>query len=418
LFGHIERVSIADDGIEANGSSEGASLSADGRYIAFASDASNLVNEDANGVVDVFVHDRQTDITQVVSVAPTGVLGNGASGIQVEAGSLTSISANGRFIAFHSFASNLIADDTNEASDAFVYDREMEIMERVSVANDGIAGNGSTLWPVLSADGRMVAFISEASNLVANDNNGVADIFVYDRETGMTERVSVASDGAEANNGSGEQGFPRLSADSRFVTLVSFADNLIPGDTNQKLDVFIHDRQTGETARVSIARDGSQANGDSSHPDISADGRYVTFQSAADNLVLDDSNEVTDVFVYDRQTGNTTRISVASDGTQVGESSGSPTLSADGRWVAFASLADNLVLDDHNGVPDIFVHDRQTGQTMRVSVAYDGSEGNALSIAPALAADGCSIAFASLASNFVQNDANEKWDIFVRDLCD
>lgn len=418
-LGPTERVSVTTNGTQAEGSSEGLSISADGRFVAFTSDASNLVDGDENGMVDVFVYDRQTSITQMVSVTPDGAPGNGASGIRIEVGSKTSVSANGRFIAFHSFASNLIIDDTNEAADIFLYDTELKSVERISISSEGTAGNGSSLWPDLSADGRIVAFISEANNLVPNDTNNVADIFVHDLATGITYRVSLASDGTEANNGSGEQGVPRLSADGRFVTFVSFADNLIPDDTNQKPDVFVHDRQTGETVRVSVAYDGSQANGDSTHPDISDDGRYVTFQSEATNLVLGDSNEVTDIFVYDRQTGLTTRANLTSYGVQSNKPSGSPAISADGRWIVFASLSTNLAPNTNNSnvLPNIFAHDQQSGQTTIISLSFDGSAGNQLSVSPAISADGCTVAFASLASNLVVNDTNERWDVFARDLC-
>src|SRR5437773_6921896 len=193
-----------------------------------------------------------------------------------------------------------------------------------------------------------------------------------------TERVRVASGGTEGNDAS--SGFA-LSADGRFVAFQSDATNLVAGDTNGATDVFVHDRQTGMTERVSVASDGTQANNVSSYPALSADGRFVAFQSDATNLVAGDTTGATDVFVHDRQTGTTERVSVASGGgTQGTGNSGGffafPALSADGRLVAFQSDATNLVAGDTNGATDLFGHDRQAGTTERVSVPSGGRQGN------------------------------------------
>src|SRR5438132_6325767 len=245
--------------------------------------------------------------------------------------------------------------------------------ERVSVASDGTTeGNDASLGSALSADGRFVAFDSAATERVAGDTNVASDVLVHDRQTGTTERVSVASDGTQGNGSSGLLSFafpPALSADGRFVAFVSFAANLVAGDTNGATDVFVHDRQTGTTERVSVASDGTQGDGTSSSSALSADGRFVAYHSAATTLVAGDTNGATDVFVHDRQTGTTERVSVASGGTQGNGISAAPALSGDGRFVAFHSTATNLVAGDTNGAPDVFVHDRQAGTTERVSVA-------------------------------------------------
>jgi Tol biopolymer transport system component len=400
----VQRVSVASDGTEGNDDSWWPSMSADGRYVAFQSRASNLVPGDTNGTWDVFVHDRMTGQTTRVSVASDGTEGNGVSG-------LPSISADGRYVAFVSAASNLVPGDTNGKFDVFVHDRVTGQTTRVSVASDGTEGNDDSWWPSISADGRYVAFSSLASNLVPGDTNGTWDVFVHDRLTGQTTRVSVASDGTQGNNGSGD---PSISADGRYVAFSSLASNLVPGDTNGTWDVFVHDRLTGQTTRVSVASDGTEGNGVSRRPpSISADGRYVAFYSEASNLVPGDTNELVDVFVHDRLTGQTTRVSVASDGTQGNSYSQWPSISADGRYVAFMSWASNLVPGDTNEVQDIFVHDRMTGQTTRVSVASDGTEGNGDSWLPSISADGRYVAFASEASNLVSGDTNGKRDIFV-----
>jgi len=286
------------------------------------------------------------------------------------------------------------------------------ITTRVSVASDGTEGNSNSNTPAISADGRYVSFQSEANNLVPGDTNGAVDIFVHDRQTGQTSRVSLATDGTQGN---WHSLFPSISADGRYVAFRSAANNLVPGDTNSWPDIFVHDRQTGQTSRVSLATDGMQGNGDSNWPSISDDGRYVAFYSEASNLTLDDTNDVEDVFVHDRQTGETSRISVATDGTQGNSLSGDPSISADGRYVAFASLASNLTPGDTNGEPDIFVHDRQTGQTSRVSVAADGTQGMGYSGFSSISADGRYVSFLSAASNLIPGDTNNQPDIFVHD---
>ena len=227
----------------------------------------------------------------------------------------------------------------------------------------------------ISADGRYVAFSSDAPNLVPGDTNDALDVFVHDRETGTTSRVSVDSAGTQAE---GVSGFTSISADGRYVAFGSRAPNLVPGDTNDALDVFVHDRTTGTTSRVSVDSAGSQAEGGSAFTSISADGRYVAFGSAAPNLVPGDTNDALDVFVRDRETGTTSRVNVDSAGTQAEGVSGlgnrDSSISADGRYVAFGSDAPNLVPGDTNDAQDIFVHDRERGTTSRVSVDSAGTQ--------------------------------------------
>jgi len=403
--GVTTRVSVASDGTQGDRSSASPALSADGRYVAFYSYASTLVPGDTNGTEDVFVHDRQTGQTARVSVASEGTPGN----LVIESPAL---SADGRYVAFTSAASNLVPGDTNGVFDVFVHDRQTGQTTRVSVASDGAQGDAGSLSPSLSADGRYVAFTSYASTLVPGDTNGYPDVFVHDRQTGQTARISVASEGTQ---GDSHSYYPALSADGRYVAFTSAASNLVPGDTNGMPDAFVHDRQTGQTARVSVASEGTQGNGQSESAALSADGRYVALYSTAANLVPGDTNGEQDVFVHDRQTGQTARVSVASDGTQTNNWSGSPALSADGRYVVFGSMASNLVPGDTNGVFDIFVHDRQTGQTARVSVASEGTQGNGQSWSAALSADGRCVAFDSSAATLVPGDTNGTWDVFVHE---
>jgi RHS repeat-associated protein len=295
---------------------------------------------------DIFVHDRWISETTRVSVASDGTEGDD--------GSYTpSISADGRFVAFESWASNLVSGDTNGTIDVFVHDRQMGETTRVSVASDGTEGDDGSYWPSISADGRFVAFESWASNLVSGDTNGMGDIFVHDRWISETTRVSVASDGTEGNGDSSY--WLSISADGHLVAFESNATNLVSSDTNGWNDIFVHDRWISETTRVSVASDGTEGDDVSYWPSISADGRFVAFESWASNLVSGDTNEMRDIFVHNRQTGETARVSIASDGTEGNGGSYTPSISDDGRFVAFFSRATNLVVNDTNGSGDIFV---------------------------------------------------------------
>ncbi|MCW5775737.1 MAG: PD40 domain-containing protein [Phycisphaeraceae bacterium] len=343
--------------------------------------------------------------TSRVSVSSTYVQSNGSS-------AFPSVSADGRFVAFSSAATNLVEGDTNGLDDVFVHDRQTGKTTRVSISSTGAQGDGDSTHPAISADGRFVAFSSAASNLVEGDTNGVLDVFVHDRQSGATGRVSVSSSGSQGN---GHSSSPSLSADGRFVAFFSFADNLVEGDWNWASDVFVHDRQAGTTERVSVSSSGNQGNGSSLVPSISPDGRFVAFSSDASNLVEGDWNWASDVFVHDRQAGTTERVSVSSSGNQGNSFSLLASISNEGRFVAFASMASNLVEGDTNGTWDVFVRDRQAGTTQRISVSSFGSEGNGESLLLSISDDGRFVAFSSEAANLVDGDTNDVQDVFVRD---
>lgn len=320
-----------------------------------------------------------------------------------------SVSADGRYIAFKSSARNLAAGDLNGMDDIFVHDTLTGTNRRASVNSAGIEGNSYSDDPVLSADGRFVAFYSTATNL-AGDRSGV---FVHDTQTGTTTRASVNSAGDRANE-PGRQ--PSLSGDGRYVAFASTSKYLVPGDNNGSEDIFVRDTLSGTTARVSVSSSGVEANLSSTSPAMSADGRYVAFISVATNLVTGDTNSVDDVFVHDRQTGTTTRVSVNSAGVQGSDNSDSPVISADGRFVAFVSYASNLVAGDTNATYDIFLHNTRSGKTTRVSVNDTGVGGNGSSANPTMSADGRYIAFDSVADNLVAGDTNgSNNDVFIHD---
>ncbi|MEO6202368.1 MAG: hypothetical protein ABIU05_12040, partial [Nitrospirales bacterium] len=286
---------------------------------------------------------------------------------------------------------------------------QAQTTERVSLDLDGGVPDNASYLPVLSADGLYVAFSSSASNLVVGDGNETTDIFVYDRQAKTTTRVSVDLGGGDPD---GHSSSPAISADGRFVAFSSLATDLVPGDSNEKSDIFVYDRQAGTTTRVSVNLQSGDPDEVSYRPALSADGRFVAFESDATNLVTGDGNGTRDIFVYDRERETTTRLSGDRQGGDANEGSYNPILSADGRYVAFESLAGNLVAGDANGTLDIFVYDRQTGNTSRVSVALQGGDPDRASYQSSLSADGRYVAFASSASNLVAGDGNETGDIF------
>jgi Tol biopolymer transport system component len=390
--------------VPANGNSDDPYISADGRFVCFDSTASNLVPGDTNGRRDVFVRDRVTGTTERVSVSSGGAQANGHSFCD-------GISADGRFVLFESIASNLVPGDTNGSWDVFVRDRLTGTTERVSLTPAGAQGEGYSYNGSISADGRFVAFDSEADNFIPPTGNS-RDEFVRDRLNGTTVPVDVNSAGKQAN---GAGWISDISGDGRFIVFSSYASNLVSRDTNRNQDVFVRDQLSGTTERVSVSSAGAQANGSSDLGAISANGRFVAFNSTASNLVRGDTNGTFDVFVHDQLTGKTTRVSISTAGKQGNGSSNAPELSDDGRFVAFDSTASNLVAGDTNGKRDVFVHDRRTGRTERVSVSSAGRQANGKSFLYSISADGRFVAFVSNASNLVPGDKNGTFDVFVRD---
>jgi Tol biopolymer transport system component len=287
------------------------------------------------------------------------------------------------------------------------------VTSRVSVSSAGQQANGPSHQAAVSADGRYIAFISEASNLVAGDTNRQADVFWRDRVTGTTTRVSVGPGGQQAN---GDSHRPAASADGRYVAFESYATNLGTGDTNNNSDVFVHDLRAGTTTRISVGSAGQQANGASYEPAVSADGRYIVFDSFASNLVAGDTNGAGDVFVRDLAAGTTTRVSVGSAGQQGNDYSLGSAVSASGRYVAFTSRASNLVVGDTNSKLDVFVRDLAAGTTTRISLSSAGKQASKNSGGAAVSATGRYIVFASNAPNLVTGDTNGVRDIYMRDL--
>jgi len=283
-----------------------------------------------------------------------------------------------------------------------------------SIYGDGGAG-GSYDPPSINADGQVVVFSYITGDLVSGDTNDNIDIFAYDRATDSIERVSVSTSGEQSN---GDSYTPSVSGDGRYVVFTSAADNLTPGATGGYLNVYLHDRETGETRRLSQGLAGASANGDSTDPSISDDGQFIAFASKATNLVASDINGEEDIFVYEFATNSISIASLTSDGEQLMRNdywTNNPKISADGRFVAFDSHASDLIPGDTNGAVDVFVRDRQLGETRRVSESTTGVQANQSSTVMGISADGRYIIFRSFTDNFTKGDTTDP-DFFVHDM--
>ncbi|HEX2623506.1 MAG TPA: hypothetical protein VHL11_25270, partial [Phototrophicaceae bacterium] len=417
-FVTIERINVTAVGQQAGGGQHPA-VSGDGRFVAFWSDSNIIVPGDTNNTPDIFVRDRQTSQVKIASVASGGTpQANAISYAEMD------ISTGGNLVVYASDGSNLVNGDTNGVTDVFLYDVGVNQTARISLANGGVQANGRSYRPVISGNGLLVAYRSDATNLVANDNNAQPDIFIYDRVVNQVAQVNLSSSGAQSNAEDPASGIA-INDDGKFVAFDSRGSNLVNTDTNNSPDVFVRDRSSGKTIRMSVSTAGSQANGASSLPTISGDGRFVAFMSSASNLVADDSNSASDIFLHDRDTDNdnifdedgaisTVRISISTEGAQTNGSSTAPSIDGAGRYISFWSIASNLVTKDTNGVGDIFVYDRKTGVTTRSSVGRNGEQANGASaFFNSISNDSRFIGFESLATNLVANDTNGASDVFL-----
>ena len=413
------------------GTSETPVMSGDGAFVAFASTSSNLVpgQVDTNSAADVFLLERATGAVTLVSHTPAGATTSGDSASS--ASSAPSISADGAFVTFASLATNLVAgqSDANGDSDVFLFSRATGAVTLAShtPAGAGSTGSGGSTSPAISADGAFVAFESVATNLVAgSDANGDSDVFLFSRATGAVTLASHTPAGA-GTTGNGGSGGPSISADGAFVEFASLSTNLVAGqsDTNGGLDVFLFARGTGAVTLVSHtpAGAGTTGNGYSFARPMSADGGFVAFDSLATDLVAgqSDTNADVDTFLFARATGAVALVThtPAGAGTTGTGGSASSAISADGAFVAFFSVATDLVAGqtDTNSAYDVFLYTRSTGAVTLVSHTAAGAtiEGNALSFVPSISADGAFVTFSSKATDLVaaQTDTNSAYDVFL-----
>jgi hypothetical protein len=415
----VEIASVSTGGVQANNFSWIPAVSADGRHVAFSSSSSNLVPGDTNGREDVFVRDLSRGLTRRATLDTAGeeAVGTTARGAD--------LSKDGRYVMFTTDAGNLVPDDTNQQRDVFVRDMRHGITTRVSLTSVGGEISRFSIGDGISDDGRYVVFTTACGCVVPGDTyKGVDDVYVRDLKQGTTRRVSVASDGTWGDASSSDGS---ISANGRYVAFASAATNLVPGDTNGTTDVFRRDLKTGVTTRVSVGPGGRQTTGGqqfnpgfgSGKPSISANGYRVAFFASAAGLV-DGPRGVDDVYVHDVKTGTTILASaglggVANDAAQTVPIT--PSLSGDGRHVAFFSWATNLVAGDTNDVADGFVRDLRKGVTRRVTLGAAGEEANsAAGHDISLDRTGKTAAYTSGANNLVPGDSNNTLDVFVARL--
>ena len=358
------------------------SISADGRYLAFDSFASNLTPNAEDG--GVFVRDTRAGTTEAVSIRADGTVDDFADS--------PAISGDGRYVAFVSDNNGLVAGGNGNFYQVFVRDRVARVTTRISSKINGNQGTDDSDAPSLSYDGRYVAFESDSPGLVTADTNESTDVFVRDRYLGSTRRVSVDAAGAQVENG-GES--PSIDGTGTVVAFTS-SDELVPNDTNVWEDVYARNLATNTMQLVSRGSGGAPANGSSRSPVVSANGRYVAFVSSATNLDgLADTNGASDVFIRDLWTGTTVRASRSSTVALAHGDSGAPSISGDGQFVSFESIAPDLVGNDTNGVMDTFVFDRTTGANSRVSTDQLGAQLPEGGSGAVLSSDGRSVTFCS-----------------------
>jgi len=404
------RISVDSSGNQANAytqSDSTVSLSKDGRYVAFSSDASNLVSGDTNGKSDIFVRDRIAGTTVRVDLTSTGA--------QQTSDYIKSskISANGRFVVFSTADPNMVPGDTNGVRDTFVRDLQLNTTTIVSVSSAGVFGNQQSPEDFdISADGRYIVFYSLATNLVSGDTNGAADIFVRDTKLGTTTLMSKSDAGVIGNNASLK---PSISCDGATVAFLSAASNLTTGDTNGYIDTFVVNR-VGSDSVTNITQTGNDGAENFTPTDVSCDGSTVTFLSYASNLVSGDTNAKPDLFAYDVSTQTMDRVNVSTAGAEANFNSyGTSGLSGDGRYVVFTTGATTLVSGDTNNAPDVFLRDRQAGTTEIVSKRNSSTQTSTSSGQADISNDGERIGYISLDSGLVSGDTNSVDDVFVAD---
>jgi len=410
----MERITVSSTGEEANNESNYPSISVDGNYVAFTSSADNLVPNDNNGSQDVFLKNLLTGEIKRVSVDNNGTEGNCHS-------YSADVSENGKYVAFISCADNLVENDTNGitnlyGTDVFVYDVEHRIIERVSSSSDGSEMMGyANFYPSISNDGRYVAFSAQAENIHPDDTDSVLDVFVHDRLIRETKLVSIDSDG-NANSGSnGRHDYlPDISGDGRHVVFYGYSSLDTTNYVGQA--IYTHNIQTGKTKLV------GGSGGISSLPSVSKDGTWVAFISTMTDVTnfISEKYNYNQLYLKNTKTGETIPVLTTYDGSPiVGGAVRETSISQDGRYVVFNSYSDKLVENDTNGKIDMFRYDRITGKTIRVSELSDGTEinfngnGTAMISRQAISSDGSVIVITADSDDFVSNDYNDTWDIFV-----
>ena len=402
--GEFERVSVLSDGSEANRASNFPSLNADGSITVFESTATNLVAEDTNGKSDIFLHNRNTAETIRVSVNNAGVEANDACYDPA-------VSGNGNFVVYESYATNLVEGIKERSPRIYLYDVANKKTELVSVSASGAPADGC-VDASISGDGRFVVF-SSRSPLIEEDFNNEEDIYLRDRQNGVTRHISIA-DHWDMPNGQCRR--PQISENGQYIVFDSLASNLISSDLNGCGDIFLYDQNDNKITCITALNEYEQANSDSETAHISANGNFVVFESKGNNLVEMDTNAVADIFLKNLETGEFLRISVNNEGEQANKNSKDPVISGDGKYVVFVSRASNLDPAGKAKGNQVYIHDIEQGTTRLGGMATDGRVQRGNSEVPMISSDGKIVVFKSSISNLVENDKNYMSDIFLNIL--
>jgi Tol biopolymer transport system component len=404
--GRVILVSAAASGEPGNGlSAFGLSTSANGRYVAFASMATNLEPSDTDNIVDIHVKDLLTGAVRLASVTADGVKANSFS-------ERPSISADGQRVAFISAANNLSPDDTDGYFDIFVKDLQSGALTLASVTEDGRKAAGGSESAALSADGLAVAFTSRATNLSPDATDGESHIYVKRLDTGALD----LADGGTIERPDEQIGAygPSLSADGRIVAFVTDASGLDPADPDRRADVYVRNLDSGAVRLVSVNLDGVKGDLPSTGASLSGDGTRVAFATGSRNLVPQDTDDSYDVYVNDLIDGSLRLASTDAAGTNADRTADQPSLSLDGRYLAFSSDATNLGLDTPILVKQIYRKDLATGELRPASVAgCRGPAGDYISIEPSIARGGTVVAFTSPSTNLAPDGGNRVADVFA-----
>lgn len=390
--------SVDTSGNKGNNTNHNVAISGDGKYTAFESSASNLVANDTNSSRDIFVRDNANNTTTRVSVSSSGTEGNSDS---IE----PAISYSGRYVVYASYASNLVSGDTNGRYDIFLYDMQTGATTLISKTTSGTLGNQSSTYPDISADGRYIAFNSFATNLDSSIStwSGYQQVFVVDTTNGILKTVSVNASGSVGNWNSNA---PSMSCDGGIIAFDTGATNLFNNDTNGYTDIIIANRVNGSTDLSSIT---SSGNSDSASPKVSCNGNYVAFGSGATNLISGITNNTQNIFRYSRMDQSTELISISSSGVQANDISQRPSISDDGRYIAFDSNANNLVSNNTNNFSHIYIRDVKTNTTQFGALDSSGNLENKGSFRAILSADGSNIVYISYSSTLVTSPNNSTY---------
>jgi Tol biopolymer transport system component len=408
LDGSIERISVAADGGDSAGDVQAPRISADGRFVCFDSNASDLVAGLTNNDLHIFLRDRLTQVTTLVSRRPDGAPGNGSSRPGC------SIADQTGEVAFASSASDLVAGDTNARDDVFIYDPIDHSVERVSLGSAAVQGDDTSRNPSISADGRRIAFTSRASNFPAPQTGMVQDeVYVRDRDTLQTIHASRALDPTQPPSASVASA--QLSADGSVVLFSSDANNLVPDDSSAVQDVFAFTLATGVTERVSLAASVLPSGGGGTTGAVSADAQWVAFESRAPALLPGDAGAAMQLLLYQRATRAITLVSRSATGAAADMHAATPVISDDGRYVAFLSRASNLATGGSNGVSQVYLFDRLEDTLRRISSSPDDAPANRDCNNLAMSADGSRIAFTSAADNLLPAEASFEGRLLVWD---